>query len=77
MPQQNHLDQRAKVPRLQVAKETIAIAANTETGVFYKLPVKGQERERERERELGNYAPVPVSVWFGYNLSKKLRTQKN
>ena len=73
MPQQNHLDQRAKVPRLQVAKETSAIAANTETGVFYKLPVKGQERERE----LGNYAPVPVSVWFGYNLSKKLRTQKN
>ena len=51
MPQQNHLDQRAKVPRLQVAKETSAIAANTETGVFYKLPVKGQERERERERE--------------------------
>ena len=49
MPQQNHLDQRAKVPRLQVAKETSAIAANTETGVFYKLPVKGQERERERE----------------------------
>ena len=76
MPQQNHLDQRAKVPRLQVAKETSAIAANTETGVFINCRLTGK-REREREREVGNYAPVPVSVWFGYNLSKKLRTPKN
>ena len=48
MPQQNHLDQRAKVPRLQVAKETSAIAANTETAVFINCRLKGK-RERERE----------------------------
>ena len=49
MPQQNHLDQRAKVPRLQVAKETSAICREYGDWRFYKLPVKGQERERERE----------------------------